>query len=200
MSDLHCAARIILARHGEAEYEQDRTGVEGGSLTARGRAQARRLGEELRDQRVAAVVSSSLSRAVQTGELAAAVLGVEMAVREQLHEVGVGAMHGRPFDASVAEPVMTAWRRGDLSAAMPGGGESGHEACARVLPVLESVADAFRGETVLVVTHGGVIRAVLGRFSPDPQGSGDLRNCDHVAFEVDADGWRGPGTVDQRRR
>ena len=192
MSDLQCAARIILARHGEAEYEQDLSGVEGGSLTTRGRAQARRLGEELRGERVAAVVSSSLSRAVQTGELAAAVLGVEMSVREGLQEVGVGAMHGRPFDPAVAEPVVTAWRRGDLTASMPGGGETGTEACARVLPVLESVADTFRGETVLVISHGGVVQALLGRFSPDPHGTGDLRNCEHFLFEVDGDGWRGP--------
>jgi broad specificity phosphatase PhoE len=190
MSDLQCAARIILARHGDAEYEQDRTGVEGGSLSPLGRAQARRLGEELRAERVAAVVSSSLSRAVQTGELAAGVLGVEMSVREGLQEVGVGAMYGQPFDSSVTEPVMTAWRRGELDAAMPGGGESGTETCARVLPVLESVADAFRGETVLVITHGGVIQALLGRFSPDPDGTDDLRNCDHFVFQVDADGWR----------
>ena len=190
MSDLQCAARFILARHGEAEYEEDRTGVEGGSLTARGRAQARRLGEELRGQRIAAVVSSTLSRAVQTGELAAGVLGVEMSVREGLQEVGVGAMHGRPFDPAVAEPVMIAWRRGDLGAAMPGGGESGAEACARVLPVLESVADTFRGETVLVISHGGVIQALLGRFGADPRGTGDLGHCDHFLFAVDADGWR----------
>jgi broad specificity phosphatase PhoE len=192
MSDLQCAARFIVARHGEAEYERDRTGVEGGSLTTLGRAQARRLGEELRGERVAAVVSSSLSRAVQTGELAAGVLGVGMSVREGLQEVGVGAMHGRPFDPEVAEPVLRAWRRGDLGAAMPGGGESGAEACDRVLPVLESMADTFRGETVLVVSHGGVIQALLGRLSPDPDGSGDLRNCDRFLFEVDADGWRGP--------
>ncbi len=189
MSDLQCAARIILARHGETEYEADRAGVEGGSLTTRGRAQARRLGEELSGQRVAAVVSSNLSRAVQTGELAAGALGVEMSVREGLHEIHVGDMYGKPFDASVAEPVMTSWRRGDLAAAMPGG-ESGEETCARVLPVLESVADTFRGETVLVISHGGVIQAMLGRFSPDSEGSGDLPNCHYVVCEVDADGWR----------
>src|SRR4051812_30862687 len=103
MSDLQCAARIIVARHGETEYEVDLAGVAGGSLTTRGRAQARRLGEELRSERVAAVVSSSLSRAVQTGELAAAALGVEMSVREGLQEVHVGDMYGKPFDLSVAE-------------------------------------------------------------------------------------------------
>lgn len=189
MTDLQCPARIVLARHGETEYESDSAGTEGGSLTDLGRAQAVALGEELRGARVAGVVSSSLSRAVQTGELAARVLGVEMRVREGLHEIDLGEMVGHPFDATVAEPVMTAWRRGDLRVAMPGG-ESGAATCARVLPVLSSIADDYRGESVLVVSHGGVIQALLGRFAPDPCGTGELRNCAHVVVEVDGDAWR----------
>jgi probable phosphoglycerate mutase len=189
MSDLQCPARIILARHGEAEYESDLVMDTGGSLTERGRQQARSLGTRLRGERVAHVVTSSKSRAVQTGELAAAVLGVEASVREDLHEIGVGEMLGRLWDASVADPVLAAWRRGDLREGLPGDGETGEQTCARVVPVLESIADTFRGETVLVVSHGGVILALLGRFSPDPAGTGDLANCDHFVFEVDANGW-----------
>ena len=84
MSDLQCPARIVLARHGEAEYESPLLHDHGGSLTLTGRAQARALGDRLRDERIAHVYTSSLARAVQTGELAAAVLGVEVTVREDL--------------------------------------------------------------------------------------------------------------------
>jgi probable phosphoglycerate mutase len=189
MSDLQCPARIIVARHGEAEYESDLVTDAGGSLTELGRHQARSLGTLLRGERVAHVVTSSMSRAVQTGELAAAVLGVEASVREDLHEIGVGEMLGRLWDASVADPILAAWRRGDLRNGFPGGGETGEQTCARVMPVLDSIADAFRGETVLVVSHGGVILALLGRFSPDPAGTGELENCDSFVLEVDGDGW-----------
>lgn len=189
MSDLQCPARIVLARHGETEYESDRTGTMGGSLTVRGRHQARDLGERLDSAHVAAVVCSELSRSVQTAEIAAGVLGLPVRVLTGLHEFDVGSMHGQPFDATVAEPVMTAWRRGDLAASFPGG-ESGAATVRRVRPVLDQLADQFRGETVLVVTHGGVMLALLGLVDPDPHGDGELDSCATVAFDVDADGWR----------
>ena len=88
MSDLQCPARVFLARHGEAEYETELLMDHGGSLTTTGRAQARELGEKLRSERIAHVYSSTMSRAVQTAELAAGVLGVEVTVREGLVELG----------------------------------------------------------------------------------------------------------------
>jgi hypothetical protein len=42
MSDVHCPARIVVARHGEAEYETPETNAAGGSLTPLGRAQGAR--------------------------------------------------------------------------------------------------------------------------------------------------------------
>jgi probable phosphoglycerate mutase len=61
VSDVHCPARIIVARHGEAEYESDTMTQSGGSLTALGREQARELGERLRGERVAGIVCSELA-------------------------------------------------------------------------------------------------------------------------------------------
>src|SRR6478735_8890928 len=92
MSSLHCAARVLVARHGEAEYETDLCSDDGGSLTPLGRKQARELGVSLQGERVARVWTSSLSRAVQTAEIVAGVLGVDVVVREGLREYGVGAL------------------------------------------------------------------------------------------------------------
>ena len=58
MTDLQCPARVFLARHGEAEYETELFMDHGGSLTARGRAQARELGESLWTERISRVVVS----------------------------------------------------------------------------------------------------------------------------------------------
>ena len=101
MSDVHCPARIIVARHGEAEYETPEMNATGGSLTMLGREQARDLGERLRPERVAAVMCSELSRAVQTAEIAAGVLGLPVRVRERLHESPAGDYLGRPYDHGV---------------------------------------------------------------------------------------------------
>lgn len=193
MSDLHCPARLVIARHGEAEYESDTMNASGGSLTALGREQARALGEGLRGERVAGVVSSELARAVQTAEIAAGVLGLPVKVREGLQEFAVGDFLGRPWDPQFFDPMVASWLAGDLAPGVPGG-ETGEEIAARVLAVLEGVADQYRGETVLVVSHGGVILALMGRLAPGsptaPKSSYDVLNGSTYSFERDADGWR----------
>ena len=83
MSDLHCPARVFVARHGEASYDV------GERLTAAGQQQARELGERLRGERVAGVHASSMPRAAETARIAAAVLGVSVTLHDELGEVGV---------------------------------------------------------------------------------------------------------------
>ena len=83
MSDLHCPARVFVARHGEASYDA------GERLTAEGERQARELGERLRGERVAHVHASSMPRAAETARIAAALLGVTVTLHDELGEVGV---------------------------------------------------------------------------------------------------------------
>jgi probable phosphoglycerate mutase len=109
VSDLHCPARVVLARHGEADYESDLMTESGGSLSALGRDQARDLGERLRSERVAAVVCSELSRAVQTAEIAAGVLGLPVTVREGLQEFPAGDFRGRVYDRGFFDAMFRSW-------------------------------------------------------------------------------------------
>ncbi len=193
MSSLQCPARIFLARHGEAAYETDLVTEDGGSLTALGRRQARDLGERLRSERIARVWCSPLSRAVQTAELAAGVLGVDVVVREGLREYGVGSLAGTDGDeAATIGSVFRAWAEGDDDATIDGG-ESVDAIVARVRAVLDEVADAHPGEAVLVVSHGGAILA----SAPELTGRSRLSSYDvvlpatgFVELEADADGWR----------
>lgn len=193
MSDVHCPARLILARHGEAAYETDTMTDFGGSLTTLGREQARELGKRLAGERVAGVVCSELARAVQTAELAAAGLELPVEVRVGLQEFAIGDFLGRAWDPLVFDPIIASWLAGDLAPAVPGG-ESGERVTDRVLAVLDDVADRFRGETVLAVTHGGVILALMGRLEPGspsaPTDAYDVPNCSTYVLERDADGWR----------
>jgi glucosyl-3-phosphoglycerate phosphatase len=192
VSDLHCPARIVVARHGEAEYETPEMNATGGSLTLLGREQAGALGRRLLGERVAAVVCSELSRAVQTAEIAAAVLGLPVRVRERLQEFPPGDYLGRPYDHGFFDPMVRGWLAGDLDHGVPGG-ETGLQTADRVLAVLDDVADQYRGETVLVVTHGGVILSLWGAIVPGsphaPAGDG-VANGSAYVFERDADGWR----------
>ncbi len=193
MSSLHCPARILVARHGEAEYETELCSDDGGSLTAVGRRQARDLADRLRGDRIARVWTSALSRAVQTAEIAAAGLGVDVVVREGLREYGVGSLAGTDGDeAAVLGPVFRAWVDGDETATIDGGERVGG-IVARVAAVLDEVADAHPGETALVVCHGGAMLATIPQLVGRPRGSGlgvALPNCAVIELAKDADGWR----------
>lgn len=189
MSDLQCAARIFLARHAEAEYEVAALLEQGGSLTPDGRQQARRLGERLRGERIALVYTSAMSRAVQTAELAAEAIGTAVVVREGLAEFGPGDSHGAPSGQGLFDSVMESWLAGDLAARVPGG-ESGEEISARVVEVLDDLADRHRGEAVLVVGHGGALVATLAALAPRVLRDLVIDNCQAFLVELDADGSR----------
>ena len=189
MADLQCAATLYVARHAEAEYESALLSDCGGSLTPRGREQARALGVSLRDARIAVVHTSPMARAVQTAEIAAAVLGVGVQVREGLREFSVGEHHGKEYDAALFDPTFTRWLAGDLAATVPGG-ESGAEVVGRMREEIDG-RPVPRGERA-----GGQPRRCHVRGAPaavaEPArglpGGRPLGNCDVVEAAVDADG------------
>ncbi len=189
MTDLQCPARVFLARHGHTEYESPVMVNHGGTLTAVGRAQARELGEKLRGERIAHVYCSSVARAVQTAELAAGVLGVEVTVREGLAEFAVGDAYGMPNGQGIFVAEMERWVAGDVDAVYPGS-ESAVDVVTRVRPVLDAIADSHRGEAVLVVSHGGVIVATQAVMDFRPGRTWDFENCGYVELQGDASGWR----------
>ena len=186
VSSLHCPATLVVARHARAEYVETWFSDEGGSLTGAGRDQARRLAESLVEERVAAVWTSDAARAVQTGEIAAAVLGVGVRTCKSLREVFIGDLLGQPFDVDRIHEVSERWHRGDLAARFPGG-ESGEDVVARHRAQLDEIADQHSGETVLVVGH----QTALGIVLPTLTGSAapDLDNAASVRLLRDAGAW-----------
>lgn len=162
---------------------------EGGSLTETGRAQARGLAERLRDRRVAHVWTSTYARAVQTAEIAASHLGVSVTTREGLREFGVGRFRGSRAEDPFAE-VYGAWLAGDLDRRLPGG-ETGAELRLRIHHALHEIALSHPGETVLAVSHGGVMRLALPLIltgePADPPAR--LGNCAVVEIRSDGQAW-----------
>ncbi len=192
MSDLFCPATVIVARHGEAEYDTEQVSDDGGSLTPAGRLQAKALAESLRDRRIAAIWCSDLSRAVQTAEIVAAALDVPVRVRPGLREFSVGELAGQQDGWPALDAVFARWMAGDLAASCPGA-ETGHDVVRRVRDELEALADQFRGETVLAISHGGAIGLVLpqlaGNIRVDHAVGRSMANCGTCELMVDADGW-----------
>jgi broad specificity phosphatase PhoE len=179
---------MVIARHGEAEYEAPTWAEEGGSLTHRGRRQAVELAESLASRRVSHVWTSTLARAVQTGEIVAARLGVGVTTRLGLREFDIGQLRGVPLEEDPFQETYARWLAGHLDDRVPGA-ESGREVAARFADVLREVADLHPGETVLVVSHGGAIGVGVPNVARMDTEQQRLDNCDTVEVLADADAW-----------
>lgn len=203
VSDLQCAATLLVSRHGDAQYARPgHLSDDGGWLSDLGREQVTALATSLLGQRVAAVWSSTMRRAVESAELAADLLGVPVRTLEGLQEFSVGDLAGLSFHDSRAQAVFDRWLAGDLDAGCPGG-EDGHTLLARYRDAVETIADLHRGERVLVFSHGGVMSLVIPRLSinrrADLAAQRFLPNCVPAELAVDADGWvvrSWPGSTD----
>ncbi|MFN8097830.1 MAG: histidine phosphatase family protein [Dermatophilaceae bacterium] len=191
---LHCPATLYVTRHGEAAFDgEDGTWTDaGGRLTEVGRGQVVALAARLAHSRIAGVRTSGLQRAVESGEVAAAALGVGTAIVAGLEEWRVGEFAGRPSDDREPQAVFEAWLAGDLDARIPGA-ETGREVVARYRSALEEIADLHRGENVLIFSHGGVMALVLPRIADnlaDDQGRLQvLPNAVPAILEAGDDGW-----------
>jgi len=156
---------VYLARHGETAWTISRqhTGVTDLPLTARGEAEAVRLGERLEGLRLAAVLTSPLQRAVRTCEIAG--FGSRAEVVPDLVEWNYGAYEGRTSaDIHAERPDWQLFRDG-----CPGG-ESPDQVGARADRVIRRVR-AIEGD-VLLFSSGHFLRVFAARWLGLPPGAG----------------------------
>ena len=175
---------VYLVRHGETYWNRARR-IQGSTdipLNDLGRSQARQTGDLLARRRFDAVLASPLSRAAETGAIIAERLGLPSPeLVPEVAERRYGDAEGLTGDEVEARfPVGTS---------VPGR-ESRSALVARVLPALAAIA-ARHGEhaSVVVATHGAVIRAVVNHVSPDTDAhlGVPIRNGSVHSFEVAGD-------------
>jgi probable phosphoglycerate mutase len=157
-------ATILLARHGETDWNRERRwqGHADPPLNARGRAQARELALALADEPIEGVYASDLSRARETAEIVASARGVGVVVDRALREIDVGEWTGlttAEIEARYPEGYRWHLDGGDGWAR----GEPHAEMSARIVEAIGRIAPQDPESQVLCVLHGGVIRALLAR-------------------------------------
>ena len=151
---------FTVIRHGETVANLNCV-IQGQSdvpLSPAGEKQARLLAQRWRRRRFAAVYSSDLSRAVRTAEIVTG--GAEIATTPELREMDLGKWVGHTT-AEVAELFPDEWRafRSASVDCRASGGESRQELLERVTRFFRTAAERHPEQNVLVVTHGGVLRA-----------------------------------------
>jgi 2,3-bisphosphoglycerate-dependent phosphoglycerate mutase len=155
---------LIVVRHAEPHrVDAGATGADSvadPALTARGRDQAERLASWLALEPVDHVVTSPLRRARETAAPLAAALGLEPEIDAELREYDSASASYIPIEelraAKNDEWYATINGRWDLL-----GHDSPNAVRARVVPRFEDLIARFRGGTVVVIAHGGVINVYL---------------------------------------
>ena len=156
-------------RHGETEWARlgKHTGHTDIPLTELGREQARALEARLAGHTFTLVLSSPLSRALETARLAG--FGDQVETTDDLLEWDYGDDEGRTTsDIRVERPGWTIWRDG------PAGGETVDQVAARVDRVIARVRADEAGGNALVFAHGHVLRVLAARWLGLPPDSGHL--------------------------
>ena len=155
---------LVLLRHGRTVWNA--TGRFQGRadppLDRLGLDQATQAATELARSRPDEILSSDLQRAAQTAGLVAATCHASLTFDPALREVDLGAWEGlSPAAAAAAFPhEYAAWTAGED--VRRGGGETEREAGIRALVALApALARCHAGRTIVVVSHGLVLRSVL---------------------------------------
>lgn len=152
---------LYLARHGESDWNVERRwqGNADRPLTDLGRRQAGQLAERLASTPLDAIYSSDLLRARETAAAVARRQGLEVRTLAALREVDVGSWSGLTRE-EVEERFPAAfatWREGGHGWV---DGEAYEDMAERVVTAVLEIAGSHPGGSVLVVAHGGPIRAL----------------------------------------
>lgn len=166
---------LLLVRHGQTDWNLAHR-VQGHTdtpLNAVGREQACALADSLAAPSLVAVYSSDLSRAYETAIAVARVHGLEVTVDRDLREKNFGSWEGLT-DTEIADrfPDAVRGRWGD--------GETTEEVAERAVAAIERIRRRHPGGRVLVVSHGGALRAILDHLGVE---HGPIRNGE--VFRVD---------------
>lgn len=135
----------------------------GVSLGETGRAQARKLGERVSRETVAAVYTSPMERARETAEPIAARLGLDVEVAPEIDEIGFGQWSGMPFAELERDPRWAAWNAA-RSVTRPPGGETMLEAQGRAVGFIERLRAKHPDGAAALVSHADLLKAVLAYF------------------------------------
>ena len=153
---------LHLLRHGEhgllGRVLAGRT--PGVAMTERGRAEIAAVAERLAKEKVAAIYASPLQRTRESAEIVAERLGLPIAFRDDLIELDFGEWTGATFDSIRADPRWQAWSAQRSLSRIPGG-ESMREVQQRAVEAVLDISERHLGETVVLVSHGDVIRSLL---------------------------------------
>lgn len=192
------STRILLIRHGQSEGNAE--GRFGGHtatpLSARGRRQAEATARALATEKLSAIYSSDLPRAVETAMPLARLTGLDVEQEEAFRERSVGVMEGLTFEEAAAQhPEQYAALIGRDFEHVILGGESYRQMLDRAAARLDRIIEQHAGGQVAIFSHTGTI-CILALHLMGALDAPTLRpvwistaNCGITRIELRSDGF-----------
>ncbi len=156
---------VWLIRHGETLWNRERRfqGHRDIALSDQGRAEAKACQAHLVGRPFDGLFSSDLSRASETARIAFEAHGLEPTMDTRFRERHMGVLQGHTRDEipQLFPDAWSAFNENQPNAEVEGGGESIAMVRQRVFAALGDIFQAFQGQRIAVVSHGGVARVCL---------------------------------------
>ncbi len=155
---------FIVVRHGETEANLQ--GILQGQfdteLNPLGIRQAELVAERLKKEHFDLIFSSDLSRTMNTARLIAEPHHLPIQPLHALREWNLGELQGRKCEELKQQysAVMEAFAS-EIGDVIVPGGESRVDFYQRVADCLDEMPERFAGKKILLVTHGGVLKAIF---------------------------------------
>ena len=188
--------RLLLVRH--AAHDWLGRGIPGRlpgvSLNDEGRLQAQAVVQRLADVTVNAIYSSPQQRTRETVAPLAARLGMAVEIADEFDEIDFGDWTGRHFSQLEKDDAIL-WHRWieQRSKAQPPGGEAFAQVVQRAMAGMQRLRALHPGRTVLVLSHGDVIKAALASCLAMSLDQLEQFDIDPVSMSVVAsvdEGWK----------
>jgi len=150
-----------LLRHGEPTVFGRINGrLPGVGLSARGRAEIAAVAARLAEEKIEALYASPLQRTQETAAILSELLGLPVGCRDDVIELDFGEWTGLTADEIRKDPRWQVWSNCRSIAVIPGG-ESWRQVQDRVVGALFDLRQVHPDGSVVIVSHGDVIRAAL---------------------------------------
>ena len=152
---------LFILRHGETVNTLDGPLRYNGhfdvDITAKARAQMAQRGIEFSDRDITTIYASDLKRCRIGAEIIAEKIGCPLILRENLREMKMGDWEGLTLNEAREQfPEQVEKKFADFINYRIPGSETIPEVEERIYPEFDRIISRHRGETVLIVAHGGV--------------------------------------------
>ncbi|HEX79479.1 MAG TPA: histidine phosphatase family protein [Dehalococcoidia bacterium] len=159
------AARIILVRHGETDWNLEKR-IQGGSsdtiLNARGREQAASIARKLEKEDIRAIYSTPLRRGLDTAQVIASYHMLEVIAEPSLREIEAGELEGvTTAELGKRFSEILIWNADEGAFPRVPGGESLPEVQQRCWEAVRRLAAKHPEGALVLVTHYFVILSII---------------------------------------